>query len=1002
MENRDGEGLPTSLEEVEALILQLYRPGAPEKIAKIQDTLQKLQRSPQGWQLANGLMVHQNEQVRFFAALTFIVKLNTDSKSLSEDDAQALLQTLITWLIRCMVNSEGGLVVKKLCSTLVAYFIQFSTSWVDCVKHIMYCMCVNEALPYDQLSAAPESSILVQNISNERAVAVFWFASTLVDEVGKMDSNNMKQYNFHRLVKPNVEEIAPLISRYISDITADVKVRQEALKCFQSCVSYSHRAFVDSEIILEPLRKLTRPALEECLGNDDLYEITVEIFTDVLANYSKFLHDEDFTLLRQILNSPWAQARYQQLIKGDFDFDCLQFGMFMLSFGDATVQDLTRNSGAESQSQYLSALCGLLGAEGYAVQEDKIYIPALEFWNTFVETMVDEIYSAENEHPPWFKSAQDHVMRVISNCWRKSQFPPGSVYNSWDSVDRTGFKDARRDFSDLLQQFYLTTGISLLQIFISLMQASTTTKNWAEIEASTYCLSWFADCITDDEQQDTYLDQIFTPSFVALFMDPHKEVPTRAMKGFLDLVSVYADYFGRRHSQLPSVLNIVFEATSATALAKTASKSITKLCSDCREILKPELVAFLQHYNNIASNYALDAAVKEAVMEGIASIIQAIDSDEAKVTPLDTLLNYVEGDIERCLNLITSPQPHIITGANGARKEITPLDFGILATKCLAGIAKGVQVPDDKPVDLESKKTASPFWTTGEGSRVQQRIYTMMSRLYDLLGMSGDIIDEICRVWRHGFREMEPGPFVMPPEVAAQFFMRANLQTPRLVRVIDTSCSLIATNKWGAGLEQVLESLLSWLAQLLQALGEPSNDPEIAQAGIEFLQRLIGKFPKILLNHQPVASLEFLFMFALGALGGTDPLPKAAAAEFWATLIGLSDQPQDIQAQLDGAIQAIGPHLAQKLIFNIGGHAARSELDKLCDPLKKLVVRQLNSKAWFEAALLDPSFPSDKIEVKDKENFLQKVTYLRGARGTNQVVRDFWLLCRGSNFAYAS
>lgn len=62
---------------------------------------------------------------------------------------------------------------------------------------------------------------------------------------------------------------------------------------------------------------------------------------------------------------------------------------------------------------------------------------------------------------------------------------------------------------------------------------------------------------------------------------------------------------------------------------------------------------------------------------------------------------------------------------------------------------------------------------------------------------------------------------------------------------------------------------------------EPSNDPEIAQAGIEFLQRLVGKFPKVLMSHQPVASLEFLFMFVLGALGGTDPLPKAAAAEFW-------------------------------------------------------------------------------------------------------------------------
>jgi hypothetical protein len=67
------------LPNIPQLIIQLYQPGAPETIAKTQETLQKLQRSRQGWQLANSLARHENEQVRFFAALTFIVKLNTDA-----------------------------------------------------------------------------------------------------------------------------------------------------------------------------------------------------------------------------------------------------------------------------------------------------------------------------------------------------------------------------------------------------------------------------------------------------------------------------------------------------------------------------------------------------------------------------------------------------------------------------------------------------------------------------------------------------------------------------------------------------------------------------------------------------------------------------------------------------------------------------------------------------------------------------------------------------------
>ncbi len=57
----------------------------------------------------------------------------------------------------------------------------------------MTCLCVNEALPYSSLEQYPASEVLVQNITEQKAKAVFWFASTLVEEVGKTDSNSMKQ-----------------------------------------------------------------------------------------------------------------------------------------------------------------------------------------------------------------------------------------------------------------------------------------------------------------------------------------------------------------------------------------------------------------------------------------------------------------------------------------------------------------------------------------------------------------------------------------------------------------------------------------------------------------------------------------------------------------------------------------------------------------------------------------------------------------------------------------
>jgi hypothetical protein len=39
----------------------------------------------------------------------------------------------------------------------------------------------------------PETSQLIENITDEKATIVLWFASNLVEEVGKTDSSSMKQ-----------------------------------------------------------------------------------------------------------------------------------------------------------------------------------------------------------------------------------------------------------------------------------------------------------------------------------------------------------------------------------------------------------------------------------------------------------------------------------------------------------------------------------------------------------------------------------------------------------------------------------------------------------------------------------------------------------------------------------------------------------------------------------------------------------------------------------------
>jgi len=70
--------LQDQMTDIVQLVQRLYLPGSPALISKTQETLQRLQRSPEGWQLGDALLSSNDEKVRFFGALTFTVKLNAD------------------------------------------------------------------------------------------------------------------------------------------------------------------------------------------------------------------------------------------------------------------------------------------------------------------------------------------------------------------------------------------------------------------------------------------------------------------------------------------------------------------------------------------------------------------------------------------------------------------------------------------------------------------------------------------------------------------------------------------------------------------------------------------------------------------------------------------------------------------------------------------------------------------------------------------------------------
>ena len=65
--------------------------------------------------------------------------------------------------------------------------------------------------------------------------------------------------------------------------------------------------------------------------------------------------------------------------------------------------------------------------------------------------------------------------------------------------------------------------------------------------------------------------------------------------------------------------------------------------------------------------------------------------------------------------------------------------------------------------------------------------------------------------------------------------------------------------------------------------------------------------------------------------------------------------------------------MSHALIQGIGGRAARSELDTLAEPLKKMTFAQPSAKIWLSNALYNGDFPSDKVGDTEKRMWLHKI-----------------------------
>lgn len=112
---------------------------------------------------------------------------------MSDDDANSIRQRLLSHLVRLTHVGDAALVIKKLCTALVAYYLRPTINWEPCIKHLMLCFARGFAISVEEVNQFNGPSLsIVEGLTERPLRAVLWFAGGLVDEVVQSNSASIQ------------------------------------------------------------------------------------------------------------------------------------------------------------------------------------------------------------------------------------------------------------------------------------------------------------------------------------------------------------------------------------------------------------------------------------------------------------------------------------------------------------------------------------------------------------------------------------------------------------------------------------------------------------------------------------------------------------------------------------------------------------------------------------------------------------------------------------------
>ncbi|OJJ48277.1 hypothetical protein ASPZODRAFT_130249 [Penicilliopsis zonata CBS 506.65] len=1004
--------------EARNLVSQLYDPanaGNPAKIKLIQEHLQALQKGPQAWLIANDLLGSDSTDARFFGALTFTVKINHDWQQLGESDAKELLARLVDHYVFLVNGGERPMVIRKLASSLTTIFLKPNAPWVQALLNLAASLANGKHIPEEQCRSLDLVSTVLPAMTQAQVVALLYFSNILAEEVNKLSTEARKSDDSHR-VGANIKDALSLVDFVLQHIlqqeasnhpVADIAPGVEAINSYHSWMCVRGSIQVHDSVAASQLASTTRCVIQS-LNVSQMSKTATQVIIELIDwRDSAFTEENIHSILKYIIGDH-GTAHIVSLMDGDFDDDNMTYLELLLAYSTLKQRELFAGPLTPEYEKILTLLHTLFKAPGYAAVDDLASPLVLEWWTEVADDLQEIFMDAEEK--TGFEHARQNLAQAAMDCFEKLMYPSPEELRTWSDDDRAELSFFRRDVCDFLLAIYPMLGVELVQVFQQKSKTSLADQDWKVFEAAIFCIAQLSEAVDENQHADDCLNAIFfADDFAHLCSAENVQITDKARQTLVDMLGKYQSYFERTHTLLPRVLTFLFASLNVTSSAAAASRSISYLCKSCRKALTLELPAFMDQFEIFKFKSTATSQTMERVLEGISAIIQTLPSDVEKAQYLERILQFfvVQAELAR---------------DEASRGLLEPaVSRAQLVLRCVASVGKGLRADADIVIDSNSNTNEAPyqvtFWNTGNGAASQNMIMQCMQLLVKDFSADITIVQAACDILKAGYTE-KTGPYIFPPMVTVDFVRNLPLGTPGADIFMGTASAFLASHSSQPQLvRDEAVALVTHVYHIFSLMLENQQfyDPELANSGIDFLSRLLPKYHQMLftLTTPPPSKptgppiLQAILNFTVVALQGPEPLPLRSASQFWIGVFNLpSSNTSGGYDAVQSAIKEYLPALCRVLMTQIAGRCARSDVEHLCEVLRRIIFKQQGlAKPHLAATLAELRRPEGETSLpspEERQRFLASLLTARGGKSqTQQLTRSFWVQCRGTGFNYA-